>query len=102
MTDAIVVRVDPDLAELVPGFLDNRRRDVARLSEALATGDLETVRLVGHSMKGSGGGYGFTGVTDIGAALERAATDGDLAAARAALESLREYLERVEVRFDGG
>ena len=39
MTDPIVVRVDPDLHELVPDFLRNRRDDVRVLRDALAATD---------------------------------------------------------------
>lgn len=48
----VLVRVDPDLADLIPGFLENRRRDMGRIWEALARNDYETIRILGHSMEG--------------------------------------------------
>lgn len=48
----ILVRVDPDLADLIPGFLESRRRDMGRIWEALARNDYETIRILGHSMEG--------------------------------------------------
>ncbi len=99
--DRIIAHVDPDLEELIPGFLENRRKDVDKLRAALAAGDFATVRLTGHSMKGAGGGYGFQPITDIGAAIERAALAGDVAAASAGIDDLAGYLARVEVVFDG-
>jgi hypothetical protein len=33
--EPIRIRVQPDLAELIPGFLENRRHDVTCLFEAL-------------------------------------------------------------------
>ena len=52
----ILVQIDPDLKEIVPGFLENRRRDLNTLEGCLQQQDLETVRLLGHRMKGDGGG----------------------------------------------
>ena len=96
----ILVRVDPDLADLIPGFLDNRRKDIAVMQEALKHDDFETVRLLGHSMKGAGGGYGFDGITDIGAALEEAAKDNNPGTVLRGLSDLAAYLDRVEVIHD--
>nr|MBI3611965.1 response regulator [Nitrospirota bacterium] len=98
--DKIVVRVDPDLINLVPGFLDNRRSDLAAIREALANGEYETIRLLGHSMKGAGGGYGFDAITDIGAALEQAAKARNPGDVHRGLSDLSAYLDRVEVVHD--
>ena len=50
---------DNDLADLIPGFLENRHKDVA-IQEAIEQGNYETIRVLGHTMKGAGGGYGLT------------------------------------------
>jgi histidine phosphotransfer protein HptB len=94
------VRPDVDLLDLIPTFLLRRHADAAHIADAIAAGDFEVVRSIGHSMKGSGGGYGFDGLTEIGGALENAGRDGDLAAAASSLEHLVAYLENVEVCHD--
>ena len=93
----ILVKVDPDLEDLIPGFLDNRRKDIAAIQEAVGRGDFETVRVLGHSMKGAGGGYGFDAITDLGAALEQAAKSKNTDAIRLSVGDLADYLGRVEV-----
>lgn len=98
---SIRIRVDPELASLIPGFLDNRRHDVTSLLEAVKRGDFETARILGHSMKGSGGGYGFDGITDIGGEIEAAAKRSDPVAISTHIEALSRYLARVELVTDG-
>ena len=98
--DKIVVHVDPDLQELIPGYLENRQADMQAMQEALAQGDYETIRIVGHSMKGSGGGYGFDTITEIGSALEQAATHKKPDTIRRWVDELLTYLERVQVVYD--
>src|SRR5438552_12528577 len=66
----IRVTVDASLQDLIPSFLDKRRKDVPKLIEALAAGDFATIRRLGHNLKGTGAGYGFPALTDIGAAIE--------------------------------
>jgi HPt (histidine-containing phosphotransfer) domain-containing protein len=98
--EAMVVHIDPDLEDLIPEFLDNRRGDIKSIHAALANHDYETIRVLGHGMKGAGGGYGFDDITVIGAALEQAAKQRDGAAIRAGLDQLALYLGKVKVVYD--
>lgn len=95
--ERLIVRADPGLRELIPRYLANRRLDVAEIRRALETGDYETIRMIGHRMKGNGAGYGFDRLTELGGVLERAALSGDADAILACVVDLADYLERVEV-----
>lgn len=95
----IVVEVDADLAEVVPGYLENRRRELDLLAAALAGADWETLRRLAHDLKGTGGGYGFAAISELGLRLERAAQAGDAGAAADALEAMRAFLQKVRVVF---
>jgi HPt (histidine-containing phosphotransfer) domain-containing protein len=96
----LIVHPETDLADLVPVYLERRRGDIIALEDALLMEDYEAVRSIGHSMKGSGGGYGFDGITEIGGRLEMAGRDTDPDSARAAIDDLRSYLRNVEVSYD--
>ena len=95
----IKVFVDRDLEDLIPGFMANRKRDIEKIDNALAVDDFETIRIVGHSMKGSGGGYGFDYVSELGSRIEQAAMTRDVSSIRSANEDLRAYLPQIEVVF---
>jgi hypothetical protein len=96
----ITVHVDPELADLIPGYLANRKRDMTVLGDSLDQKDYEAIRILGHSMKGSGGGYGFDAITDIGAMLEKAAQEGRDETIRREIARLADYLQRVVVVCD--
>ena len=95
--DKVPVRANPRFADLIPGFLQNRRQDVVGILDALDQGDFETVESLAHGMKGAGGSWGFQHITDIGAALEQAAKSGDNDASRKWVRELSRYLDRVEI-----
>lgn len=101
MSAETVIRIvaDPDLAELIPMYVHRRHVDLAKTRDALAAGDLETIRITGHSMKGSGGGYGFDGISEIGGMMEAAGKEGDADAAAETIEALADYLDRLEVVY---
>jgi PAS domain S-box-containing protein len=98
-TAAPVHRVDARTAALVPGFLENRRRDIVLIAAALEQWDYESLRILGHNMKGSGGGYGFTRITEIGASLEQAAICHAPEEIRVQAAALGRYLDRLHVQY---
>jgi DNA-binding response OmpR family regulator len=95
--NAILVRPNSRVADLIPGFLKNRRQDVIVMIGALDRGDFETVQRLGHDMKGAGGSWGFQAITDIGGELEEAAESADSEASRRCVGDLSRYLDRVEI-----
>jgi CheY-like chemotaxis protein/HPt (histidine-containing phosphotransfer) domain-containing protein len=98
--DTILVRAEPKFADLIPVFLQNCRKNVIAMLDALDRGDFETVEILGHGMRGAGGSYGFQPITDIGAALEQAAESADTDASRKWVGELSRYLDRVEIISD--
>lgn len=96
----VIVHVDAELEDLIPGFLENRLKDIKSMLDALNQGDYETIRILGHSMKGAGGGYGFDAITDIGASLEQSAKDKNPEEIRKRIDELSTFLEHVEVRYE--
>jgi HPt (histidine-containing phosphotransfer) domain-containing protein len=98
--EKIVVKVDPDLEDLIPGFLSNRANDLAALREALTSGNYQSIQSIGHSLKGVGGGYGFTGMSEIGAAIETAAKQQSLEDLQGLIDRFASYLDAVEVVYE--
>ena len=74
---AETVMIDPDIADLVPGFISGRRADAERLRTLASRNDFDGVRAMGHNLKGTGAGYGFDEVSRIGRELEIAAMARD-------------------------
>ena len=97
--EKILVKVDPDLEELIPGFLENRGKDLTKLRAAMDRKDLPAIQSIGHSLKGVGGGYGFMRLSEIGAELEVAAKNGNAAPLPDLINALADYLSRVVVEY---
>jgi K+-sensing histidine kinase KdpD len=100
LVEKVVIHADPEIADLIPKFLDNRQKDINLIESALEKNDFEAIRMLGHSMKGAGGGYGFDGVSQIGKNLEEAAKEEDSNKIRNGVHDLAEYLRNVEVIYD--
>ena len=85
-------RANPFVADLVPAFLARRQDDVAALRAAIASGDFEPARLIGHRLAGSAPGYGFPEMGKLGRDIESAALRRDARAVAEAVDGLEAML----------
>jgi PAS domain S-box-containing protein len=93
------LHIDPDLLPLIPNYLKNRASDIAAMQQALSDGDFELIHRLGHSMKGSGGGYGLDKISAIGLQLERLSKLSNREAVLEQIEELQQYTEMLSQRF---
>ena len=100
MSSPIVVTVAKDLEDLVPTFMKNRGKEHETLRTALAAGDFDQMRQLGHRMKGVGNSYGFEKVSLLGKQVEDIAKAGDRAALAACLADYADYLARVQIVYE--
>jgi signal transduction histidine kinase/CheY-like chemotaxis protein len=96
-----VVQVEEGMEDVVPGYLAKRRADVPVYTEALAKNDFESVRQLAHKMRGTGSGYGFPVLTELGATMEMAAMERDAARIGESLSRLASYLDSIELKYLG-
>ncbi len=100
MNGKITIKADPDTQDLIPGYLEKKKNEIAILREALVKQNFDLIQSLSHSMKGSGGGYGFDGITEIGAVMESATKLKDINLIEKSILDLADYLQRVEVIYD--
>jgi len=96
----IIVHVDAELAALLPGFLKAWQQEVCAMREALEKNNYETIRKIGHDMKGVGGSCGLDEITDRGSSLAEAAKALDQKLIRKNLDMLAGYLQHVEFVYE--
>jgi HPt (histidine-containing phosphotransfer) domain-containing protein len=76
-------------------FLDELPERLAALKVATDKGDLQTVRRVAHTLKGSSGNMGASRMSRLCLDLEQAGESNDLSAAASITERLEGEFERV-------
>jgi len=98
--EPIEVQVGEHLEGILGGYLERRRKDVEAVDAALERGDYETIRTVGHNIKGSGSGYGLDRLSEIGRALEEAANLRAGERVRVCNRELDDFLQRLVVTYE--
>jgi hypothetical protein len=94
----IHLRVEPGLKELIPGFLENRRRDLERMRHALHSGDLTAIRDVGQNIRCFSRVYGFDELTALGEEIRCAADECSTLRIVHLQGQLADYLSRAEIK----
>ena len=97
--DNPAVYIERDLQDLIPFFLEMRRKDLKFMPAALATGDWGMLRISGHNMAGTGAAYGFPEITDIGREIEAAALSCNKQKLQNCIADLTHFIEHVEVIY---
>jgi signal transduction histidine kinase/DNA-binding response OmpR family regulator len=88
---------DPDMIELIQQYVQDLPGHVSKMTTLLESQQLDALKRVVHQLKGSGGGYGFTQITELAAQTEQSIKAGqDLARIRDEVEALISYLRNVQ------
>jgi PAS domain S-box-containing protein len=98
--EKIAITLDKELEELIPGFLENRRQDLITIKVAIDAGDYDTIKNLGHTVKGIGGGYGFPYLTEWGKLVEQAAMEQNASGIGNLAQALTHYLDHLDLDFE--
>lgn len=95
-----VVRPDPDLADLIPSFVQNRKNELAELQNARAKSDYEFIRRMSHTWKGICRPYGFIHLETLSKNLEAAGERESPSDVEQVMEEMTSYLANVRIVYD--
>ena len=95
----IIVNIDADLKELIPQFLENRRRDIENLEMLLQQNDLAAIAMLAHKIKGTTAGYGFAELSEFASKLEKAAKNNDTEPIQDLILKMKIHFQNTEVKY---
>lgn len=94
-------QADPALVEFIPGFQENRKKEVIELKGLLGHEDFTGMQKLGHNWKGFSRPYGYLALEKMGIALEQAARAKDLPRCREIFQQFLFYINEKEARLAG-
>lgn len=99
MNNKILVKVDEDLEEIMPRYLEIRHKELIELEEAVRVKNFDNIRMLAHKLKGTGSAYGFEELTRLGKIIEDKASEKIMEDVPESTAKIRKYLENVEIEY---
>jgi CheY-like chemotaxis protein/HPt (histidine-containing phosphotransfer) domain-containing protein len=94
-----LVRIDPDLEDLIPSFLKKKGADISELQIDLDNNNFEKVKLLGHKLKGGFSIYGFNVMSGICANIENFAKVKNRVEIEEYLNQLKVFIKNVRIEY---
>jgi len=98
-SESAAVIVNPVFKKVIPGYLEDLKKEIDAMNAALKTDDFESIKANAHNIKGAGGGYGFDEISRIGKRIEDAAKSMDRRKAEDRINELSAYTANVKVTY---
>ncbi|EKD92443.1 MAG: hypothetical protein ACD_28C00433G0002 [uncultured bacterium] len=95
-----VIKADANLKEVTERFLAEAKTFAGEIAQGIEESDFEKVSGIGHKLKGVGGSFGFSFISEAGGNIEQSARTKDAAALRGHHQALLEYLNNLEVEYE--
>ena len=99
MSQKIVVKIDAEIKDLIPGYLENRKAEIIELEQLCEKHDQESIAKISHKLKGNAGGYGFIELGELAKKLEQSAKSAEWKRVSQAIKDMKLYLDQIEVEY---
>jgi signal transduction histidine kinase/CheY-like chemotaxis protein len=86
------VPVSEQVLALVPQYLASKHKQIEEARESLTSRDFGPIRRFGHNLKGTGRGYGFPAIEELGREIEKAAVEADVNRVAEQLDALHRFV----------
>lgn len=94
------IPVSAQVSALVPQYLASKEKQIEEVRAALASRDFGTIRRFGHNLKGTGRGYGFPPIEDMGREIERSAAQAEPDRIAEQLDALQRFVSESSAAVD--
>ncbi|MEK2643944.1 Hpt domain-containing protein [Bdellovibrio sp. BCCA] len=95
----VKVEIDADLQDLIPQFVENRKKDIESLEQLVEKNDLVAIAQLAHKIKGAAAGYGFNELSNLAAQMEKAAKANDATPLKDLVKQMRIHFLNVEIHY---
>ena len=99
MSDKIVIEIDKDLEDIMPMFLENRKKDITQIEEFLSSNDISNIQVIAHKLAGNAGSYGLSELGEIGANMEQACLNNDTDSIKDLYDKYKVYMSNLEIKY---
>jgi len=94
-----VVYVDRDFEDVLPQFMDIKRREIEKIKLMIKEDDYEGISAIAHKLKGACAVYGFKVISELSREMESYCMINDMNMIQETVVSIEKFLDEAEVVF---
>jgi HPt (histidine-containing phosphotransfer) domain-containing protein len=98
-TEKNIVYVRSEIAEIIPVYIERRKKDLIVMNDALLKNDFETIKRLAHKIKGSGILYGLDKISHIGKELESGIKSNKYDDIKKYVGEFSDFLSNLEIKI---
>ncbi|MCO4754571.1 MAG: Hpt domain-containing protein [Bacteriovoracaceae bacterium] len=95
----MIIEVSSDLEDILPKYLDNRRKEINELKAFCDQQDFTSLKTRGHRLAGNAPSYGMPLLGELGRKIEQDALSQELSNMALYIAQMEEFLNNVQVEF---
>lgn len=93
------IDIDEDLKDLIPQFLENRKKDIDSLVQLAQKKDLPAVAQLAHKVKGTAAGYGFEHLSELAHRMEQLAKNNESTDLPNIALEMKSHFDNIDIHF---
>lgn len=93
------VSIDADLQDLIPQFIENRKKDIEVLERLVENNDLTAIANLSHKIKGAAAGYGFHHLSELASKMEAAAKSLNSTPLADLVQEMKLHFLNIEIQY---
>lgn len=97
--DKIEIQIDSMLKELIPQYLETRKKEIVKLKEFLQTNEIHELERLAHKMAGNSGSYGFHQMGKYAKELELLCQQTSQDGADDLIAKIEHYINHLEIKY---
>lgn len=95
----VKVEIDADLEDLIPQFLDNRKKDIETLQQLIKNNDLPAISQLAHKIKGAAASYGFAELSEFASQIEIQSKKNDNTDLNDLVKKMKIHFLNIEIHY---
>ena len=88
-------KIPPDLADIIPGYLERRELDILALKIFALNEDFSSIAKLGHKLKGNGSSFGFDRISELGTLFMRSCESRNLLEIKELISAFEAELKKI-------
>lgn len=94
-----IIYIDKSLEEIIPQYLENRKKEINQLKESLSKKDFDAISHIGHKLNGNAASFGLQYLGRVGEILEQEGKKKNTSEIKKQIQNMINYINSINIEY---